>query len=241
MNYIKEWIDFNQSVNDKIISIVDKILSHQSGGEDFFNKMDDAIKDPKNKDITIGLFNKIYSKYGHNFNLAISGSYGRYILELKEKGDIQCNGTIVLFNGSITSHKNLMGTVLKNKDVNIEYKSSDIESKKFIFVDDSYYSGTTFKLILNFLRKKGCDIITTYVIYDGNDTKSQKRISLYNYYDYHKGRNLTVEDLIDKLDRIKDAPIDIIKPFIEMVNKQWNKMGINKYLDPKRFNFSNPL
>ena len=74
MQYIKEWLDFNQSIVDKVTSIVDKILSNQPGGEEFFDKIDDAVKSPKNKDITIGLFNKIYSKYGHNFNLALSGS-----------------------------------------------------------------------------------------------------------------------------------------------------------------------
>ena len=153
MKYIVEYNSYKNigSVGQKINNIVDSILQKVSGGEKFFDMLDDEIKNPKNIDITISLFKKIYEKYNYNYNLALSGSFGDIVLHLLLKGIVKCSGTIVLFTGSITSHQNKMGIISSNKEVKITFQSGNIDNNEFIFVDDSYYSGTTSKFIDKFI------------------------------------------------------------------------------------------
>ncbi len=188
MRYIVEYNSYkNINPGQKIDTIVDNILQKVSGGDKFFDMLDDEIKNPKNIDVIITLFEKIYQKYNYNYNLALSGSFGDIVLNLISKDIIKCSGIIVIFSGSITSHKNKMGIVSSNKKVDIKYQSNKIDNNKFIFVDDSYYSGTTSKLIDKFLSSKGSYINEIYVIYDGNDSKDDNRHSLYSYYDKYSG------------------------------------------------------
>ena len=195
MKHIVEYNQYSESPEEKLNNIVEDILHQEGGGEQFFDRIDDVIKDPKNLDITLSLFNKIYEKYNHDYNLVVSGSFGKKLLELNKKGKIHCSGTFVLMVGSITSHQNKMGLITKNKEVKIEFQDEEIEKgKEFIFVDDSYYSGTTYKLIKKFLEDRGSTIKEVYVIYDGNDKKEDNRYSLYSYYDKHSGRELVAID-----------------------------------------------
>ena len=54
-------------------------------------------------------------------------------------------------------------------------QNGDISNKKFIFIDDSYFSGTTEKVIEKYLNKFNSTIEKTYVIYDGNINKDRNR------------------------------------------------------------------
>lgn len=253
MKYINEWKSFNVSPEEKMSNLVNKILNNNPGGDSFFDKVDDIIKDPNNIDIILSIFNRIYQKYGNNYNLSLSGSFGSYILSLIKSKKIKCKGTIVLFNGSVTSHKNKMGLITKDKNVEVKYNNDDINDKRFIFVDDSYYSGTTEKLINQYLNTSNSSIIYTYVIYDGNDQKDNNRYSLYKYYDHHNGRKLSSEDLLKKAYKIDIDIIDEIKPLIDKgdiktnrdlisrINDIYKKSGMDKYIDPRNFNYDNQI
>ena len=254
MKHIVEYNQYSESPEEKLNNIVEDILHQEGGGENFFDKLDDAIKDPKNVDITLALFNKIYEKYNHNYNLVVSGSFGKKLLELNRKERIHCDGTFVLMAGSITSHQNKMGLITKNKEVKIEFQDDQIgDGKEFIFVDDSYYSGTTYKLIKKFLEDRGSTIKEVYVIYDGNDTPEDNRCSLYSYYENHSGRQWDKQTLLNRLEKIEGANIEEVKPLImsgeiktnrdliSAVNFYWRKSGINKSIDPRNFNFAHQI
>jgi len=257
MKHILEYNSYSSSPEQKLEDIVEEILNQEGGGEVFFDKLDDAIKDPKNLDITLALFNKIYEKhnpYKDDFNLVVSGSYGRKILELVNQNKIKCSGTFVLMAGSITSHQNKMGLITKNKNVKIEFQDNHIgNGKEFIFVDDSYYSGTTYKLIKKFLEDRGSTIKEVYVIYDGNDTPEDNRYTLYSYYDRHSGREWDKQSLLSRLEKIEGANIEDIKPLImngevktnrdliSVINFYWSKNGVDKRLDPRNFNFAHQI
>lgn len=250
MLYIVEY-NLYKSPEKKINNIVNNIIDKVPGGDKFFDMLDDEIKDPKNIDITIALFKKIYDKYNYNYNLVLSGSFGESVLDLISKGVIKCLGTIVVFTGSLTSHKNKMGIISSNKEVKIKFQSNNIRNKEFIFVDDSYYSGTTYKLIDKFISTKGSNIKEVYVIYDGNDTKDKNRHSLYSYYDNHSGRSLDKSQLINKLNKvdnvntieisklINNGEIKTNRDLINAINYYWKKDGIDRYIDPRNFNFDN--
>lgn len=195
----------------KIDNIVKSISKNTQGGNTFFDQIDKSIKNPKNLDITLDLFRRIYDDFGLKYNLVISGGFGDLVMFLLKRGDIKCKGTILQLSGGLTSHFTDMDKIKKSKEVIIQKQIGEINNKDFIFVDDSFYSGTTGYSIDNFLKKIGSKIIKTYVVYDGNDTKSPNRISLYNYYDWNVGSQRTIEELMNELEKWKDIPNDIFE------------------------------
>jgi hypothetical protein len=195
----------------KIDNIVKSISSTDSGGNTFFDRLDSEMKDPKNKFIIIKLFEKIYSDFGTNFNLVISGGFGDLIMFLLNKGEIKCGGTILQVSGGLTSHFTDMNKIKKSKEVIVQKQTGDINNKDFIFVDDSFYSGTTGVSIDHFLKKYSSRILKTYVIYDGNDTKSTDRVSLYRYYDWNSGSKRSVRELMYELEKYSDIPSDVFE------------------------------
>jgi len=195
-----------------IIKRIDKIVKDISktttGGNVFFDKLDYEIKKSENKDIIVKLFDKIYSDFGLNYNLVVSGGFGDLVMFLLKRGDIKCKGTILQVSGGLTSHFTDMDKIKKIKEVHIQKQIGDINNKEFIFVDDSFYSGTTGFSIDLFLKRLGSKILKTYVVYDGNDTKSSNRFSLYNYYDWNVGSQRTIDELMSELDKYSDIPKD---------------------------------
>ena len=169
------------------------------------------MKNPQNKDIIIKLFEKIYSDFGTNFNLVISGGFGYLIMFMLKKDEIKCGGTILQVSGGLTSHFTDMNKIKKSKEVIIQKQTGDIDNKDFIFVDDSFYSGTTGVSIDHFLKKHSSRILKTYVIYDGNDTKSSDRVSLYRYYDWNRGSKRSIEELMSELEKYSDIPSDVFE------------------------------
>lgn len=190
----------------RIDTIVKDISKTTPGGNLFFDKLDSEIKKPKNIDIIVKLFEKIYRDFGLHYNLVVSGGFGDLIMFLLRRGDIKCEGSILQVSGGLTSHFTDMNKIKKVKEVIIQKKIGDINNKDFIFVDDSFYSGTTGFSIDQFLKRLGSKILKTYVVYDGNDTKSANRIALYNYYDWNVGSQRTLDELMNELDRYKDIP-----------------------------------
>jgi hypothetical protein len=227
------------NVSQKIDKIVKEISIKAPSGNRFFDEIDSAIKNPKNLDIILELFKKIYSEFGYNYNLVVSGEFGDLIGLLIKRGDIICKGTFLQVSGGITSHFTDMDKIKKVKEVKIQKKKGEIDNKDFIFVDDSYYSGTTEFSINLYLNKINSKILKTFIVYDGNDKKSQNRISLYNYYDWNVGSKRTLDELMTELEKynvpreyfreriIKGDIISIIQLRKE-INKFLTKSGIGE-------------
>lgn len=257
MKFLLEYNSYKVNPEDKLRNIVERLLDTKKGGEHFFDALDDAIKNPENEDITLALFNKIYQKYDKyrdDFNIVVSGSFGRRIIQMMKESKLYCGGTFVLFSGSITSHQNKMGLITKNKDVKVEFQNDSIgEGKEFIFIDDSYYSGTTYKLIKKFIEERKSTIKECYVIYDGNDTPEKTRHSLYSYYQNYSGRTWDKETLLNRLEKIEGANKEEVKKLIlngevktnrdliNSINHFWKKYKVDRYLDPRNFNFANQI
>jgi hypothetical protein len=195
----------------RIDTIVKDISKTTPGGNLFFDKLDSEIKKPKNIDIIVKLFEKIYGDFGLNYNLVVSGGFGDLIMFLLKRGDIKCEGTILQVSGGLTSHFTDMDKIKKVKEVIIQKQIGDINNKDFIFVDDSFYSGTTGYSIDHFLKRIGSKVLKTYVVYDGNDTKSSNRFALYNYYDWNSGSQRTIDELMSELNKYKDIPRDVFE------------------------------
>ena len=196
----------------KLNSIVDSALKTHQKGDKFFVKIDDALKRPENQDIIHKLFEQVYSEFGYEYNLVLSGSFSNYILYLIRHDHIICKGNILQVSGHLTSHQGEIGKITKNKEVEVASQRSDFSNQDFIFVDDSYFSGTTEMAINEFLKKFNSKVIKTYVIYDGNfHSKGEVShiVSLYNYFEHHHGVEKPVEVLLEYLYKMKDIPYDI--------------------------------
>jgi hypothetical protein len=194
---------------DKIKYYVDKLLKEYPGGEDFFDKLDEVIRLPKNIDIIQKMFDTIYKENGNKFNVVVSGKFGDWIKFLVDKSILKVDGNLILVKGTLRLKGTNLNKLNYSKDIDIIFKKYDIDGQDYIFIDDSLYSGSTKKAIEDWLNQHNSKIIKTYVIYDGNDKKYDDIKSLYRYYDFHTGKLLPVIKLFDILNDIKnEIPFD---------------------------------
>jgi hypothetical protein len=199
-------------MEQKLRNIVQTSMKKYVGGNEYFDNIDTLLKLPKNKDIIEKIFKQIQKEQGDNFNLILSGKFGEYILNLIKRKELLIPDNVVLTNGSLRKTSNGKIDQIVTKDVDIIHKDKDLDNKRFIFFDDSYYSGSTKNSLEKYLKKFNSDIYKTYVLYDGNNIKDKNRFSLYRYYDYNFGTILPVDKLIDYLYGLNvDVPKDNIK------------------------------
>jgi len=222
--------------HNKMKSIVDNELNRV--GRDFFNKIDDTMRLNKNLDLVQKVFDNIKNT-NKGFNLILTGGFGDWILMNIKKGKLKVPGNLLLVNGSIRGKDNKLNKLTTGKRVEIIYKKNDdLQNKKFILFDDSYYSGSTKKSIDRFLKKYNSKINKTFVLYDGNDKIDSNRQSLYRYYDYHNGNSITPQKLLNYLyDHNLNIPLENVEKMI--LNKQITSIRqlnieINKIL--KKYN-----
>ena len=176
-----------ENIANKVSDIVNKSLNKYIGGEKFFDQLDKEFKKPENIDIIKHMFQVISTQNGMFYNIVVSGKFGDWIKTLIiDKKIIPFNGTFLHVSGSLTSHEGFLNKIKEDKQIEIIYKSGDIQNKEFIFFDDSYYSGSTNRSISNFLILNNSLLKKTYVIYDGSDKTSNDRWSYYNYYKQNK-------------------------------------------------------
>ena len=155
-------------IKNKISNIVKDLLSKYKGGRRFFDALDDSIKSIYNEDMIISLL-----KGNSNEWIASSGEFGDKVYKLWKEDKIKCLGMVV-FNGKMNHLK--IG-------INSWYPNDfDISNKKFIYVDDSYFSGNTAKKINNFLSERNSKIKSIFVIYDGSKNRSKMVKSFFRYY-----------------------------------------------------------
>ena len=157
----------SQSILNKINSIVKEVEKEFKGGRMFFTVLDEAIKDVSNEDMIIQLLKGKEKEW-----VASSGGFGRRVLQLYEEGKIKCRG-VVVFNGKMTTYD--MGVYKYFPEFNLS-------NKKFVYVDDSYFSGKTAEKINNYLSLRKSRISTIEVIYDGSKDRKNNVKSFFRYY-----------------------------------------------------------
>ncbi len=155
-------------IKNRLDSIVNDLLYKYKGGIKFFNALDDSIKDITNQDMIISLV-----KGNSNEWLATSGEFGDKLYKLYEKGKFKCKG-IIVFNGKMLT---------KKAGIRTWYPSTfEIVDKEFVYIDDSYFSGSTVNKINEFLKENNSKIKSVSVIYDGSKDRSRMVRSFFRYY-----------------------------------------------------------
>ena len=154
-------------MKNKIFEKVNELLEQYIGGQIFFTELDRAVK------------------------------FDREVLEslIVEAANLTDNDTYTIASGEI-------GLAMHNLDVDVDFLVPGglrhdptkinllpfldrIKGKKFLFIDDSYFSGKTAMVIKEEVEKLGGIFVGTLVAYDGSKIKEENVWSLYRYYDYH--------------------------------------------------------
>jgi hypothetical protein len=161
---------YNPPLNIKIRleEIVKELIEEHGGGRLFFNALDSRIKDITNEDMITTLVRGCHDQW-----IATSGEFGDRLYKIWKDGKFKCKG-IVVFNGKMLTNKIGVQNWYPN--------DFDLKNKKFIYVDDSYFSGSTARKIDNFLNEYKSSIKKVNVIYDGSKEKSTYVNSFFRYY-----------------------------------------------------------
>lgn len=147
-----------------------EILRQHPEGEPFFDALDAMIRG--DQDILEAFMNFVYSKIGSKrFGVILSGNFGNAIFSTYGLKLYQNFNDVILVNGGI-----------RKGEVPIIFKEK-LETTDYVFLDDSFYSGTTRNSIASVLSTLNGRIIKTFVIYDGAKVRQKDVLSMFRYFD----------------------------------------------------------
>lgn len=158
---------------EKIERIIDECLNIYVGGEQFFDQLDYRLR--LDSDIIAYFIKDIITTVDFDV-LIVSGNFG---LAIKRYWDLAI--------GPFTAQRCMVtnGGLRHGRSLNILDGKVDLERKRAIFVDDSYYSGRTENTIREMIDKNKGIFLGTHVIYDGCVTYRTWVHSYYRYYSDH--------------------------------------------------------
>lgn len=154
-------------MSSKLKNLVNDLLSKYEGGETYFDKLDEELRNPVNFDIILELFTPL-----SNSNVIMSGKFGLYILKLHDRGLIPLKSFIVV-NGGLRKGK------IIDSEVQVRFFTPNTS---YVFVDDSFYLGRTRDKVSLFLKRLGCHLSGTSVVYDGSVVFDETVHSLFRYH-----------------------------------------------------------
>jgi hypothetical protein len=198
MKYIKLFESYKNPI-DKLKNIINDLLSTHNGGISFFGAFDDSMRDSNNEDIIIEMFKNLKNNW-----IISSGGFGDTVYKMWEDGKIKCLGMLI-FNGKMYTRK---------KGVTSWYPHNfDISNKDYVFVDDSLFTGNTYKKIDDYLRSEyESQISKVCVIYDGSRQKNSNVESLFRYYDnntINEAKSKNPKFNIDLVEFLYDLSIEL--------------------------------
>jgi len=168
MRYLKLFENFQapiESIRSKISNIIANI-GHRKG-RPFFDALDEAIKDDE-------IVLELVKGYENDW-IASSGGFGDMLYKLYQDKKFTCKG-LVIFNGKMLT--NGLGV---NSWYPVDF---DLDNKEFVYLDDSYFSGSTANKIASFLKEHNSNLYEIAVIYDGSEVRLNNVHSFYRYWDH---------------------------------------------------------
>lgn len=154
-------------MKNKIFDKVNELLEQYIGGQIFFTELDRAVK--FDKEVLESLMIEAANLIDDDTYTIASGEIGLAMHNLHVDVDFLVPG----------------GLRHDPTKINLAPFLDKVKGKKFLFIDDSYFSGKTATVIKEEVEKLGGIFVGTLVAYDGNKTKEENVWSLYRYYDYH--------------------------------------------------------
>ena len=138
-----------------MVNMVNDLLIKYVGGETFFDALDEEIR-----------INDEFEGF------IVSGKFGKRFKDFY-LNNYHPNKEVLVCNGALR----------KGNDIGLD--NYDLNNKKYIFLDDSFWSGKTRDVVQKYIEENNGIFLKSYVFYDGNKEKSQNVESFYRYYDFH--------------------------------------------------------
>ena len=169
----------NKTLNEKVIKL---LKEHPEGGEKFFNALDLLVRSDRGilDDFIAWSIKYIKDYYRLVENINTNESIG---IVLTGKF-----GNAVISNYAAGLHKEFADVLVVNGDIRVgaipEIYRDSFEIKKYVLLDDSFYSGTTMLGIEKAMQEidSAVHIAHACVIYDGSKEPNDNVSSLYKYY-----------------------------------------------------------
>lgn len=153
-------------LNEKVA----EILRQHPEGEPFFDALDAMIRGDQN--ILEAFMNFVYNKLDNRqYGVILSGNFGNAIFSAYGLRLYEDFSDVILVNGGI--RKGETPIIFKDK----------LETTNYVFLDDSFYSGTTRNAIASVLGSLNGRIVKTFVIYDGAKVRQRDVLSMFRYFD----------------------------------------------------------
>ena len=146
---------------------VNRLLEQYIGGQIFFTELDKAVKFDSH--ILKQLVTKIEEAYDEYVLTIASGEIGLAMHNLGVPVDFLVPG----------------GLRHDPSKINLAPFADKIKGHKFVFIDDSYFSGRTALVVKEEIERLGGIFIGSFVAYDGAREKDPTVDSLYRYYDHY--------------------------------------------------------
>lgn len=146
---------------------VNRLLEQYIGGQIFFTELDKAVKFDSH--ILKQLVTKIEEAYDEYVLTIASGEIGLAMHNLGVPVDFLVPG----------------GLRHDPSKINLAPFADRIKGHKFVFIDDSYFSGRTALVVKEEIERLGGIFIGSLIAYDGAREKDPSVDSLYRYYDHY--------------------------------------------------------
>lgn len=168
------------TLNQKIVEI---LKLHPEGGEKFFNALDFMLR--SDYEITYQFLRFVMQNYTKllsngtsitNVGFILTGRFGEVIMSNYSKELNSVSKELIIVEGGL--RKGTIPMIPREK----------FDTKNFIVLDDSYYSGNTVRAIRTGMQNISSNIFVhgALVIYDGSQKKpeeGEKVLSMFRYYE----------------------------------------------------------
>lgn len=147
-----------QEMQQRVVPMVEHCIQKYEGGEKYFDNLDGLIKNDLE---LLYSFTEFAVRQSKTKTVIVSGEIGSYLTKIIPK-----NVNLICVPGGL------------RKEVMLNPISCD----KGIFIDDSFYSGKTYKKVKSAVELGGGTLCGAYVFYDGSLARDKEVFSLYRYY-----------------------------------------------------------
>lgn len=161
----------------KLYCLIEQLVNEHVGGEPFFNALDENIRNDMEY---CSELKYLYYKQARKTldildypNIIVSGSFGKVFQAYCQEAWKRPYGITLCVDGGLR----------KQDLVLTDSQRVNIIGRSFIFFDDSFYSGTTFKKVQEEVIKCGGALSKAFVVYDGSKEQLPYVCSLYRYYE----------------------------------------------------------
>lgn len=155
-------------MKEKILQIAEHVLRTHKRGEEFFSEIDRILAFELNAELFVELRKMIPQGYG----IVLSGKFGKQFAQSVNEHKIEfC--PYLLVDGGIRS----------GGPVKLVGAYGPLQ-KKYVFIDDSIFSGTTYSVIKNWMKTYyDAHVEKCVVAYDGWPEKRNDVESIFRWYD----------------------------------------------------------